>query len=126
MQGETIATTREGSETVQVAGLGYEVEFFQLDCHEVVHATVPHVDLQVRAVAPVWLPHIPPAPLCGLGRAGAQRAVVNRSRGPLCRACSEHLRDLDDWVRQAERHLASAGAGSAPGSRSVHAYGAGY
>lgn len=101
---------------MRVTGLGYEVEYFQLDGHEVVHAVVPHVDLQVRAVAPVWLPHIPPAPLCGLGRGTEGRVGAGRSSGPICRACAEHLRDLDDWVRQAERHLASVGSGNGNGS----------
>ena len=58
---------------MRVAGLGYDAEYFTLDGHEVVHAAVPHVDPQVRAVAPVWLPHIAPTPLCGLGRRDATR-----------------------------------------------------
>lgn len=99
---------------VRVTGLGYEVEYFALEGHEVVHAAVPHVDLQVRANAPVWLPHIAPAPLCGLGRPGALRTTVPRTGGPLCRACGEHLRDLDEWVRQAERQLAAQSTNGHP------------
>ena len=92
---------------MRVTGLGYVAEYFTLDHHGVVHAAVTHVDPQVRATAPVWLPHIAPEPLCGLGREGS-RMMTSRSSGPLCRRCAEHLRDLDDWVRQAELRLANA------------------
>ena len=102
----------KGTATVRVQGLGYIAEYFRLDGHDVVHAAVPHVDPQVRAVAPVWLPHIPPAPLCGLGRGLSQRTPVLRSSGELCRACTEHLRDLDEWVRQAEHQLRATAATS--------------
>ena len=88
---------------MRVAGLGYVVEYFRLDDDEIVHAAVPHVDPLVRSAAPVWLPHIAPAPLCGLGRSKTQRHVVRRTAGLLCRACAGHLRSLDDWVRQAEQ-----------------------
>lgn len=117
----------EGTATVRVEGLGYLAEYFRMDGHEVVHAAVPHVDPQVRAVAPVWLPHIPPAPLCGLGQGLRQRTMVGRSRGELCRACADHLRDLDEWVRQAEAQLRAApetnGGGAGGGSLAgrVHA-----
>jgi hypothetical protein len=106
--------------------LGYTAEYFTFGVHEVVHAAVTHVDHQVRAVAPVWLPNIAPAPLCGLGPPGAERRPTRRSAGPLCRACGDHLRDLDDWVRQAEGRLGgtvAAGGGAelpSPDSR-VHA-----
>lgn len=95
----------KGTATVRVQGLGYIAEYFRLDGHDVIHAAVPHVDPQVRAVAPVWLPHIPPTPLCGLGRGLSLRTLASRSSGDLCRACVEHLRDLDEWVRQAEQQL---------------------
>ena len=100
---------------MRVAGLGYIAEYFTLDGREVVHACVPHVDPQVRASAPVWLPHIPPTPLCGLGRGAAVRVLVARTSGPLCRACQDHLRDLDEWVRQAERQMEMALAKSTNG-----------
>lgn len=88
---------------MRVAGLGYDAEYVCFDDREVVHAVVPYVDVQVRALAPVWLPHVAPAPLCGLaGEAGTQ---VTRSSGALCRACAAHLRDLDEWVREAEAAL---------------------
>jgi hypothetical protein len=90
---------------VRVTGLGYETEYFRLADHDVVHVSVPHVDPQVRAISAVWLPHIPPAPLCGLGREDDLRTVVGSANGSLCRACAGHLRDLDEWVRQAEIEL---------------------
>lgn len=105
----------KGIATVMVAGLGYVTEHFRLEGHDVVHASVPHVDPQVRAVAPVWIPHLAPAPLCGLGRPGARRTVVARTSGQLCRACTDHLRDLDEWVRQAEQEL-----GDTPRTASGH------
>ena len=95
---------------MRVVGLGYDAEYFTLDDHEVVHAAVPHVDPQVRAVAPVWLPHIAPTPLCGLGRGAANRQPASRRQGMLCRACHDHLRELDEWVRQAELHLSNGHA----------------
>ena len=95
---------------MRVTGLGYETEYFRLDDHEVVHVSVPHVDPQVRAISAVWLPHIPPAPLCGLGRGDDRRTVVGVPNGSLCRACAGHLRDLDEWVRQAELELDRAEA----------------
>ena len=52
-------------------------------------------------VAPVWLPHIAPAPLCGLGRRRCRATCVARPPAR-CAALREHLRDLDEWVRQAE------------------------
>ena len=91
---------------MQIAGLGYDAEYLTLDDHEVVHAAVTYVDPLVRAGAPVWLPHIAPTPLCGLGR-GASRRLTTRTAGPLCRSCAEHLRDLHEWVRQAEARLAA-------------------
>lgn len=107
---------------MKVAGLGYSAEYFTMDDHEVIHAAITHVDYQVRANAPVWLPHIAPVPLCGLGAGCSSRHLTRRSAGPLCRACSEHLRDLDEWVRQAEGRLASVATHvlPAPPSR-VHA-----
>ena len=87
---------------MRVTGLGYVAEYFRLDDDEIVHATVPHVDPLVRAVSPVWLPHIAPTPLCGLGHDTAHRSAARWTAGLLCRACAEHLRSLDDWVRQAE------------------------
>lgn len=96
--------------SVKVPGLGYEAEYFTLGGHEVVHVAVPHVDAQVRAAAPVWLPHVAPTPLCGLGRRAGERQPASRRSGPLCRACQDHLRDLDDWVRMAERQLAALAA----------------
>ena len=91
---------------MRITGLGYEAEYITLDDRGVVHAAVTYVDPLVRAGAPVWLPHIAPAPLCGLGRA-ACRQVVARTAGPLCRSCADSLRDLDEWVRQAEARLAA-------------------
>lgn len=99
---------------MRVPGLGYEVEYFALDDLDVVHAAVSHVDPLVRAIAPVWLPHIAPAPLCGLGRHRAARRRVRRHEELLCRACRAHLRDLDEWVRQAEGDLARAENGDGP------------
>ena len=98
--------SRKGIATVRVEGLGYVVEYFTLNDPEILHATVHHVDAQVRSVAPVWLPHIPPTPLCGLGRGPTVRTVVARVDRPLCRPCQAHLAELDEWVRQAEAHLA--------------------
>ena len=95
---------------MRVTGLGYETEYFRLADHDVVHVTVPHVDPQVRAISAVWLPHIPPAPLCGLGREDDPRTAVGSPNGSLCRACAGPLRDLDEWVRQAEIELARASA----------------
>ena len=95
---------------MRVRGLGYEAEYFRLSDPEVVHVTVPHVDPQVRAMSAVWLPHIPPVPLCGLGREDDRRTVVGQPNGSLCRACAGHLRDLDEWVRQAEVELRRAAA----------------
>jgi hypothetical protein len=107
---------------VKVAGLGYSAEYFTLDDHEVIHAAVHHVDYQVRAVAPVWLPHIAPEPLCGLGAGAGSRTLTRRSNGPLCRRCAEHLRDLDEWVRQAEGRLGGMDLADLPPPRSrVHA-----
>lgn len=91
---------------MRVSGLGYETEYFRLADHDVVHVTVPHVDPQVRSMSGVWLPHIAPAPLCGLGREDDPRVVVDAPNGSLCRACAGHMRDLDEWVRQAELELA--------------------
>ena len=101
---------------MHITGLGYVAEYFTLDDHDVVHAAVTYVDPLVRAGAPVWLPHIAPTPLCGLGRGACKRCVVTRSAGPPCRSCVEHLRDLDGWVRQAELRLTPADAlsGAAP------------
>ena len=90
---------------MRVTGLGYETEYFRLADHDVVHATVPHVDPLVRTVSGVWLPHIAPAPLCGLGHEDDPRVVVGQPNGTLCRACAGHLRELDEWVRQAEIEL---------------------
>lgn len=90
---------------MRVTGLGYSTEYFRLADHDVVHVTVPHVDPQVRSIAAVWLPHIPPVPLCGLGREDDARTVVGNPSGSLCRACAAHLRDLDEWVHQAEMEL---------------------
>jgi hypothetical protein len=90
---------------MRVEGLGYIAEYFRLDDHEIVHAAVPYVDPQVRAYAPVWLPHIAPAPLCGLGVGASGRVRAHRSAGILCRGCAGHLRELDEWVRIAEHHL---------------------
>lgn len=89
---------------MRVTGLGYEAEFFTFDGKEVVHAAVGYVDPLVRANAPVWLPHIAPTPLCGLGY-GFPRQRAATLDEPLCRACHAHLRELDEWVRQAEGHL---------------------
>lgn len=109
---------------MRVVGLGYDAEYFTLDDHEVVHAAVPHVDPQVRAAAPVWLPHIAPTPLCGLGRRGAVRRPASRRQGMLCRACHDHLRELDEWVRQAEHQLSNGHpAGNGQGNGSAHAVG---
>ena len=105
---------------MQITGLGYVAEYFTLDDHDVVHAAVDYVDPLVRAGAPVWLPHIAPAPLCGLGRGACTRRLVARTAGPLCRRCAEHLRDLDEWVRQAELRLSASAevlAGAAPPAR---------
>ena len=99
---------REGIATVRVEGLGYVAEYFTLSDPEIVHATVHHVDAQVRSAAPVWLPHIPPTPLCGLGRGVDVRTQVARTSGPLCRSCRAHLVELDEWVRQAEAHLTAS------------------
>ena len=88
---------------MRVAGLGYDAEYICVADVEVVHAVVPHVDPQVRALAPVWLPHVAPAPLCGL--AFDAGTPVPRSSGTLCRGCAAHLRDLDEWVREAEAAL---------------------
>lgn len=33
------------------------------------------------------------------------RHITRRDAGPVCRRCSEHLRDLDEWVRLAEGRL---------------------
>jgi hypothetical protein len=107
---------------VKVAGLGYQAEYFTFDGRDVVHAAVTHVDYQVRAVAPVWLPHIAPEPLCGLGAGALERVMARRSDGPLCRRCAEHLRDLDEWVRQAEGRLGGMDLADLPPPRSrVHA-----
>ena len=93
---------------MRVTGLGYATEYFRLADHEIVHVTVPHVDPQVRSLSAVWLPHIPPVPLCGLGHQDDPRTVVGTPNGSLCRACAGHLRDLDEWVRSAEIELRRA------------------
>ena len=99
---------------MRVTGLGYEPDYFTLDAHDVVHVAVSHVDPLVRALAPVWLPRIAPAPLCGLGNWSARRRSATRSAGVLCRPCSDHVRVLDDWVRHAEAEFAVRRQESAP------------